>query len=282
MTFTLGASGDFFKTTDSNSESRNQFNPKFGVTWNIIPGTTLRAAAFRVLKRTLITNQTLEPTEVAGFNQFYDDRPATESWRYGAAIDQKFSEIIFGGTEFSRRDLNVPTQGPTLEFKRKSATEYLGRAYLLWTPHKWLALSGEYQYEHFKNDDPFPFLFKKVDTYRVPAGLRFFHPSGLIASLRATYVNQAGTFVSGTGNLRSGRDDFWVVDAAIGYRLPQRYGIITVGVANLFDKRFKYQETDLFAATSGLSNVGLSNIGSASTTVQPNRTVFARYTLSFP
>jgi hypothetical protein len=43
------------------------------------PGTTLRAAAFRVLKRTLITDQTLEPTQVAGFNQFFDDANLTEA-----------------------------------------------------------------------------------------------------------------------------------------------------------------------------------------------------------
>src|SRR5438094_111102 len=62
VTFTLGASGDFFKTDNtSTSESRNQFNPKFGITWNVLPNTTLRSAAFRAFKRTLITNQTLEP-----------------------------------------------------------------------------------------------------------------------------------------------------------------------------------------------------------------------------
>lgn len=72
-------------------------NPKVGFTWEFIPGTTLRAAAFRILKRTLINNQTLEPTQVAGFNQLFDDANLTESWRYGGAIDQKSTENIFGG-----------------------------------------------------------------------------------------------------------------------------------------------------------------------------------------
>src|SRR6185503_960947 len=87
---------------------REQFNPKFVLTWEPIPGTTLRAAAFRTLKRTLITNQTLEPTQVAGFNQFFDDLNLTEAWRYGGAIDQKLTKNIFGGVEFSKRDLKVP------------------------------------------------------------------------------------------------------------------------------------------------------------------------------
>ena len=61
-----------------------------------------RAAAFRVLKRTLITDQTLEPTQVAGFNQFFDDLNGTDAWRYGGAIDQKFTKDLFGGVEFSK------------------------------------------------------------------------------------------------------------------------------------------------------------------------------------
>ena len=85
----------------------NQFNPKFGLVWNPFPSTTVRAAVFRVLKRTLITDQTLEPTQVAGFNQFFDDINATKSWRYGVAIDQKFSLNVYGGVEFSKRDLTV-------------------------------------------------------------------------------------------------------------------------------------------------------------------------------
>ncbi len=70
VTVTLGASGDLFDSDDPLTENTNQFNPKFGVIWRPWPNTTVRAAIFRTLKRTLITDQTLEPTPVAGFNQF--------------------------------------------------------------------------------------------------------------------------------------------------------------------------------------------------------------------
>ena len=98
VTLTLGASGDFLNSSSQKDKDKDQFNPKFGITWNPVPDTTLRGAAFRVLKRTLVTNQTLEPTQVAGFNQFYDDSvPATDAWNYGAAIDQRFSRIYTVG-----------------------------------------------------------------------------------------------------------------------------------------------------------------------------------------
>jgi len=268
VTFTLGASGDFFETKSSESESRNQFNPKFGLTWNPFPATTVRAAAFRVLKRTLITNQTLEPTQVAGFNQFFDDFNSTESWRYGAAVDQKFSPAIFGGVEFSARDLSVPFREvtPTTDRVRRGDTdEYLGRTYLFWTPHPWLALGAEYQYERFKNDKAVAFSFKDVTTQRVPLEFRVFHPSGLSASLRATYFHQDGDFIRRGGEFfESGQDDFWVADAVIRYRLPKRYGFITFGATNLFDQRFRYQETDLRRPI-----------------VQPSRAFFGGFTLAF-
>lgn len=288
VTFTLGASGDVFKTDDTESDSRSQFNPKFGVAWNIVPNTTVRAAAFRVLKKTLITNQTLEPTEVAGFNQFFDDIVSTESWRYGIGIDQKFSERVFGGMEVSRRDLKVPIaviEAPQFEtrVRRENTSEYLGRVHLFWAPHPWLALSAEYLYERFRNDDAIAFFFKKVNTHRVPLGFRLFHPSGFSASLRATFFHQTGDFRrQSTGTFTSGRDDFWVADAAISYRLPRRYGFITFGITNLFDRRFKYQQTDLSAA----NNVSVGPVSftttSGSTTIQPDRTVFVRVTLAFP
>jgi outer membrane receptor protein involved in Fe transport len=271
VTFTLGVSGDFFKTpTTRLSESTDQFNPKVGVTWNILPSTTLRAAAFRAFKRTLLTDQTLEPTQVAGFNQFYDDLESTESRRYGVAVDQKFSQTIFGGLEFSRRDLRVPIpRTDVVAVRRLDWTEHLGRAYLFWTPHDWLALSTEYLYERFDRGaggTESNNTFKDVTTQRLPLGLRLFHPSGLSLALKGTYFSQDGEFQRRGGACCTSADsDFWVVDTAISYRLPKRYGFMTVGAANLLDQKFKFQESDF-----------------DNTTMQLDRTVFGRVTLAFP
>ncbi|MCK7577626.1 MAG: hypothetical protein MZV65_18675 [Chromatiales bacterium] len=131
------------------------------MTWNPLPGTTVRGAAFKTLKRTLVTNQTLEPTEIAGFNQFYDDGNLTEATVYGLAIDQKFGRDLFGGIEIGKRDLTVPyldsfsdpTQPP--QWKQVDWEESVGRAYLFWTPHPWWALRAEYLLERFDRDEGF-------------------------------------------------------------------------------------------------------------------------------
>jgi tetratricopeptide (TPR) repeat protein len=271
LTFTLGVSYDAL-TGDFPGEDKHKVSPKGGITWNPFPDTTLRAAAFKTLKRTLITQQTLEPTQVAGFNQFFDDLNLTETWRIGGAIDQKFTTNIFGGVEVSKRALEVPflnfavsrTNPPTQTADWK---EYLARAYLFWTPHEWLALRAEYNAERLERDRELPAGVTDARTHRVPLGINFFHPSGLGASVTATYINQDGKFGGlFTGHpIRHGSDDFWTVDAGLRYRLPKRYGFVTIGASNLFDKKFKYFDPDLNNAS-----------------IQPDRTIFTRITLALP
>jgi tetratricopeptide (TPR) repeat protein len=266
---TVGASADFFHGGIVN---RDQFNPKLGIMWTPFVGTTLRGALFRTLKRTLITNQTLEPTQVAGFNQFFDDGEGTEAWRYGVAIDQKFHSNIYGGVEVSKRDLEVPYEylqppAPTV-VKKVNWEERLGRGYLYWTPHQWLALSAEYQYEELQRDREFTGnMAQYVKTHRLPFGINFFHPIGLSANLKVTYIHQEGKFQPQgalPGESYFGESDFGVVDAALSYRFPKRYGIVSVEAKNLFDKSFRYQDTD-----------------PVSPTIQPRRCVLFKFTLSF-
>ena len=275
LSFTLGMSYDKYQPGNTQtSENRSQFNPKLGVTWSPVAGTTLRAAAFRVLTRSLITDQTLEPTQVAGFNQFYDDAGATDSRRYGVAIDQKFSRTLFGGIELGRRDLNIPFRDVQIDafgnvtsdqVLRGDSKEKGGRAYLFWTPDPRIALSAQYQHERFANQDPVAFSFRNVKTDRLPLGISYFHPLGFGLSLRGTQVRQSGEFRRlATGMFEPGNDSFFLVDAALTYRLPHRHGVISAGVANLTDRRFNYQDTDP---------------GNAS--IQPRRSAFIRATLAF-
>ncbi|WP_319408592.1 FecR domain-containing protein [uncultured Desulfosarcina sp.] len=270
LTFTLGASGDFLDSETEDIKERDQFNPKFGINWSPLTGTTIRAAAFRVLKRTLITDQTLEPTQIAGFNQFFDDDNSTDAWRYGVGIDQKFTKTIFGGLEYSDRDLEVPYQDidlntGALSLKDAEWDESLFRAYLFWAPHPMFSFSAEYMYEEYERDEAFAFGVKNVDTSYFPLGINFFHPTGLSASIKGTYVDQKGEFERGFMVFESGEDDFWLVDASISFRFPKRYGFLTVGASNLLDESFKYFDTD-----------------PENPRIQPARTVFAKITLAFP
>ena len=272
-TWTLGGSADFFRESSdiSNARDRDQFNPKIGVSWTPRPGTTVRGAVFRVLRRTLpFTSQTIEPTQVAGFNQFYDDYGGTDAWTYGAGADQKISDTLFAGLEYSLRDLDVPISitpldGGSPRYQRFDWTERQGRAYVNWIPDRRLAFSADYLYERQEREGS---QIKEVTTNRVPLSARFFHPSGLFATATGTWFDQSGEFfrigqAPTVDTPESGSDRFWIFDASAGYRLPKRWGIVSVEGKNLFNQSFQYQDTDVYHPI-----------------IQPGRTVYFKLTLA--
>jgi Tfp pilus assembly protein PilF len=268
VTLALGASVDSFETKNTTRESKDQFNPKLGVIWQVQPGTTLRAAGFRVLKRSLVTDQTLEPTQVAGFNQFYDDVASTDAWRYGIALDQKFTRTVFGGVEVSRRDLTVPFNiaGTPVQKTEQDHEEDLVRAYLFLTPTDRIGLSMEYLYERI--DKPFsipgfPTSVTETKVDKIPLGFRYFSPSGWTFGVKGTYVRE--NFYSGVvGSVTEQNSQFWLVDAMASYRLSQRRGFVSIGAINLFDRNFAYEQLDAI-----------------NTEFQPSRMLFARVTLLY-
>ena len=251
---------------------KNQANPKIGLSFTAKPGTTLRGAWFKTLKRTLVTDQTLEPTQVAGFNQFFDDPSATaveglgrrrrpevrrrrssgaSSTRGGSStIPQTFSadeRRLRGGGAGGRR-----APGPGLPLRRSpSLVDLRGRVPV-----------REVRRGPARPSSP----SARSRPTGCPLSARFFHPSGWGAFLGATYLKQDGEFRTSTGSeFLPGQTDFWVVDAALRYRLPKRYGFLVAGVNNLTDERSTYQATD-----------------SRNLSIRPGRVVYARLVLAFP
>ncbi len=92
--------------------------------------------------------------------------------------------------------------------------------------------------------------------------------------VKGTYYDQKGEFqpqgvagfdpLTGSPIFVSGHDNFWLFDAAVSYRLPGRYGLVTIGAKNLFDKSFQYADMD-----------------PVSPAIQPKRFLYARATVAF-
>jgi tetratricopeptide (TPR) repeat protein len=248
MILTLGLSGDIYDTNDELLDN-DQLNPKIGLIWNILPKTTLRVAGFRTLTRTLPTDQTLEPTQVSGFNQFYDDTPGTDAWRYGIGLDQKITNNINVGVEYSLRDLEIPFVIADDEGANRQKTdldEKFFRAYVYWTPLHWTSITTEAYWEKHDGGEEIG-EFKELETWWFPIGINIFLHNGLSASLKATYYNQEGSFTrleAPLGYFEDGSEHFWLVDASLNFRLPNRYGFITLGVKNLFDENFRFFDID--------------------------------------
>ncbi|MDO8706688.1 MAG: FecR domain-containing protein [Sulfuricaulis sp.] len=264
LIWTLGLSAELIK---NNVVGESRVNPKLGLMWAPQPMTTVRAAVFRASKRDLVTDQTIEPTQVAGFNQFFDDLNATDARRYGLGLDHRFSDALTG-IEFSARDMKVPKKNTTTGVSFAAWDEQLGRAYLYWTlGPQWVATT-EYQYEFTQRpEDLATDGILKLRTQRIPLGLGYYHASGLSWTVRATHLRQIGSFIDVSRNpyvYTAGTEKIWLADTEISYRFPRRFGLFAVGVKNLLDKSFKFQDTD-----------------PANPSFVPGRVVYGRLNLSF-
>ena len=263
--WTLGLSYDNFSDENTDQE---QLNPKLGMIWNPRPSTSVRLAAFGTLKRALASNQTVEPTHVAGFNQFFDDPNGSSAKRYGAGVDQRFTRDVYGGIEFSWRELEVPTSLQT-----ENRDEQSHRGYVYWTPNSSLSLSAEYHFEDFKRDVPRGAVPNALETRQMPLHLTYFSPKQYFVMFGATYVQQNVEFAESTGGAEfifvKDNDEFWVADIEASYRLPKRFGVISVLVKNVFDNEFNFQDQN-FQTTETLNPV-----------FTPERTAYLKFKLAF-
>ena len=83
-----------------------------------------------------------------------------------------------------------------------------------------------------------------VTTHRVIPQVSFFHRCGFSARLWANYIDQTRDFDEYIPEEAVVSDQFWQIDAALSYRLPKRYGIVSLVAKNLFNEEFNYIDTD--------------------------------------
>jgi len=265
---TAGFSYDTYKDEDL---SINRFHPKLGLQWNIVPHLRLRFAWMEGIKAPLATNQTIEPTQVAGFNQLFDDVNGTRFQRIGFGLDAHHANKVFSGFEISSRELHVPKfddSGSSSGFEAQK--ENLYRAYLYGLLHQSWTARGEVQFEQFSRD-PTSVGPHQIDTFSAPVSINYFNPQGFFANLTGTFVRQEvdRQEVQNQEAQNEGVANFFLLDAAIGYRLPNRRGIFSLEARNLFNQSFLYR------------NANFRILESANVRFVPTRTVFVRLTLNF-
>jgi tetratricopeptide (TPR) repeat protein len=277
LTWTVGLSVDDYAEGPLEVD---KVNPKFGVEWDVTDNFTLRGAVFRTVKPALVANRTIEPTQIAGFNQFFDDVNGTEAWRWGVGADWRIINELFVGAEATWRDLSVPSlldrngDGKFDDSIQEDWDEQSHRVYLFWVPIPELSLSAEFVYDKFESEQGigtdisgFPL---RVETFSVPLAARYFHPSGFFAGIGVTFVDQEVDRSEAFGGAE-GSDSFVLLDAAIGWRFPNRIGIASLEVNNLLDEGFDYQD-DSFREFRDEPSIG---------PYIPDRQIMGRITLNF-
>jgi tetratricopeptide (TPR) repeat protein len=263
LTVATGVSFDHF---DDEVMIRTPFNPKFGFTWPLNSKTTVRGAVFRTFKRDVLS-QTIEPTQMAGFNQFFDDSDASQAWRQGLAIDRRLSEDLHAGVEVSHRSLSAPQISVADgSITTTEEDEWSGRAFSYALLTDWLTLGAEYQHERFAGDPEGNniTLLARSTTNRLALESRAFSRFGVFGRARVNFVDQEARYQDAFQAVVSGSDRFWTLDSSIGYRLPHQRGVIAVELRNALDTAFSFQD-----------------LTPEEPTLSPKRLVTLRVTLAF-
>ncbi len=242
---TVGLSRDAYVNDDL---VIRRWNPKFGVRASLTPDTTLRLASFRALKRALLTQQTIEPTQIVGFNQFYDDIAGSDSKFVVGAVDSRWSATSHIGLEVGRQSNRIDSPTGGAGFATVAAqyltTEWL-RVDVNVRPSAELVLAIGAWAERFVFNSTLPGYPSPTYllTTRVPITARTFLPNGFFADATVTGVAQKVRRLAASPE-PVGSDSFALMDLSFGYRLPNGRGTLSLDVKNLFNTKFSYQDDD--------------------------------------
>jgi TonB dependent receptor len=233
-------------------------NPKLGLTWRPTPYTTVRAAAFETLFGSLTTSTQnaqprLEPVQVSGFTQLLFGGEADRASVRGLAVEQELSPTFFLGWQADTRDTertainSFEAPGTTLI----TLSERAQKAYLYWMPTNELSVGARYERGRYGSEPDPLFGYTHMKTERLPVEIRYFSRSGFAVGARASYVQQSGEFQTELRQspvdpppLAEGEDRFWVLDTFVGYRLPNRRGLLSLNADNVLDQTFQFQDVD--------------------------------------
>jgi hypothetical protein len=260
----LGGSYDNF--SDLNLELE-EFNPKLGIVLKPSSRLVLRLAAATAMKPALAGSQTLEPTQLVGFPQYYDDKNGTRSSIYAAAADLRATDTTYVGAEFRTRRLKDPFGTFEVPFFI-TTNEYTTSLYAEHFLSPKLLVGAKLLNESWVRDRDYSELFGITESIRTSTAsvhARFQTMLGPYAWLSGTYVDQN----IDTPNTPRMGDSFWIWDAVVGYRLPRRLGTISMEIRNMFSEDFFFQDTNFNTAEPFAPRF------------LPARTFFARASLAF-
>ena len=239
------------------TENYQRLNPKVGLTLQPLTSLYLRSAYFEGLRKSALEDQiALEPTLVSGITQRFNDLSGTRSRNFGFGADWKAPSSTYIGAEWIRRDLRDPISsaesGYEFDYLRgsESSQVLLDNAEFLY-PEQDIVNSYLYQVLSDRLVSSYDYLLgeqsqsdlalnQDIRLQRHRAALRYFDPSGVFLVGQATFreQNREGSFF-----FTDGTENFWVLDLAVGYRLPHRDGQLLLEFLNITDENFDYDQS---------------------------------------
>lgn len=234
--------------------SENEFSPKAGVIVYPNSAFTVRAAYFETLgvssSREL---EGIEPTQVAGLRQVFDDAVGTEAEVASAGVDWKSPKSTYTGFSLFTRQLKSPfalagdtitvgldqsignrvdSQSVEAYADEQGASAYVNQI----LSSEWVG-SLNYDWTETENDfDQF-----ELDTQRARLGLNYYSPTGWFVFSSGTFRHQERDGFDAPDVSKD--EDFFILSAGLGWQLPHRHGSVQLAVRNILDESFSYQPT---------------------------------------
>jgi hypothetical protein len=256
---------------------KEQISPKAGIYWTPFKDTTLRGVYTRSLGGLFYdTSVRLEPSQIAGFNQAFRSIipesviglvPGSAFDTFGVALDQRFKtrtyltavgEILYSkgeredGAHVATKAFGIVT--PYVPSGTRESLYYRERSFTLGLNQllgKYFSLGASYRFsdaefqEHFVELtalSPSPDRDESATLQQVNLFANFNHASGLFA--------QAGGIWSRQSNFGYSPDipgdDFWQVNAFVGYRFLRRQAELRFGLLNLTDRDYRLNPLNLY------------------------------------
>ena len=260
------------------SQTVDKVSPKAGLILTPLDGTTFRFAYTRSLSgASLDQSYQLEPSQVAGFIQSYRSIipesvvgpvPGANFETYGFSLEQKFTTGTYlgvsgnllysdvgqtvGAFDFSIASPPAVPSGlhEDLNYREESllftASQLVGK--------RW-AFTARYQVSQAVLNESFPDLPAGVLVNNLPASQRlesilnqvdllvvYSHPCGFFAQPEAHWYGQSN---SGYTPSEPG-DNFWQLNAFVGYRSPGRKTELSLGLLNITDQNYNLNPLNLY------------------------------------
>ncbi len=255
-----------------------QLSPKLGLIWTPSINTTISFALLQVLTPRSGATPSLEPSQIAGFNQFYSDQANALVRLAGVALEQRISPNLRAGANIIQRDVQVHLTNADFTVETHDWSELETSAYLYWVVSRQVAVSTAVKFGSYERPAEFTGIdgFTSLESLEVPASIRFFGPNGLATAITLRYVGQRGSFTDPFGATGfeqvDGSDHAWLLDLSFVLQPPGRRFFFALDAKNVTDQRFHYQDL----ATQDALLADRQN-----TSVFTRRGIFARFGVTF-
>lgn len=227
--------------------SIRRWNPQGGVFFSPFESSTVRFAAARVLQPLVsglsggaFARERLLPSHLNGFPLTFNEIELARSDDYEVGWDQRIGEKIFLRVTGFFRDRTIPS-GEFRQIDRfgrrftfTEPTLFEGESFggsAVWSQFLTdrLTIVGEYSLL----DEDSQGLFRRDHQGRL--SLFFVSSEGIFWRVQENYLSQDGRLGSEPAEVRA-----FTTDASVSYELPEKFGLLSFTVRNLFDRRYRF------------------------------------------